>query len=61
MTIFRKDRQDKMRNESVAADRIRNLGTGSTLKDADPEEVTRRLRNLNYGSTSHKVLAARGY
>ncbi len=60
MTIFRKDRQDQMRNENVAASRIRSLGNENTLEDADPEEVARRLRNLNYGSTSHKVLAARG-
>jgi hypothetical protein len=60
MKLFRKDRQDKMRNESVAASRIRNLGTENTLEGSDPEEVARRLRNMNYGSTSHKVLAARG-
>jgi len=60
MTFFKKDRQDQLRNESIAASRIRSLGTANTLKDSDPEEVARRLRNLNYGSTSHKVLAARG-
>lgn len=60
MTFFRKDRQDKMRNESVAASRIRSLGTENSLEGSDPEEVARRLRNMNYGSTSHKVLAARG-
>jgi hypothetical protein len=60
MTLFRKDRQDKMRNENAAASRIRSLSTENTLEGADPEEVARRLRNMNYGSTSHKVLAARG-
>ena len=59
MKLFKKDRQDQIRNESVVASRIRSLGTENTLEGADPEEVTRRLRNLNYGSTSHKVLAAR--
>lgn len=60
MTLLRKDRQDIMRNESAAASRIRSLGTENTLEGSDPEEVARRLRNMNYGSTSHKVLAARG-
>jgi len=59
MKFFQKDRQDKMRNESVAANRIRSLGTENTLEGADPEEVARRLRNMNCGSTSHKVLASR--
>jgi hypothetical protein len=59
MKLFKSDRQDKMRNEGVAASRIRSLGTENTLEGADPEAVARRLRNLNYGSTSHKVLAAR--
>ena len=59
MTLFRKDRQDKIRNENAAASRIRSLGTENTLEGADPEEVARRLRNLSYGTTNHKVLAAR--
>ena len=60
MKFFQKDRQDKLRNESAAASRIRSLGTENTLEGADPEEVARRLRNLSYGTTNHSVLAARG-
>ena len=60
MSLFKRDRQDKIRNENLAASRIRSLGTESTLRNTDPEEVDRRLRNLSYGSTSHKVLASRG-
>ena len=60
MKLFKSDRQDKIRNENLAASRIRDLSSESRLVDADPEEVTRRLRNLNYGSTSHRVLVARG-
>lgn len=60
MSLFKRDRQDKIRNENLAANRIRSLGSESTLQSTDPEEVNRRLRNMNYGSTSHKVIAARG-
>ncbi len=60
MKLFKSDRKEQYRNESAAAGRLRTLATENTLDGADPDEVVRRLRNMHYGSTSHRVLAARG-
>ena len=60
MKLFKSDRQERYRNESVAAGRLRSLATENTLEGADPDEVVQRLRNMNNGTTSHRVLAARG-
>lgn len=55
-------KQDRERHEMAAASRIRSLGAKTTFEDADPDEVTRRLRNMTYGSTDSRISATRkGY
>jgi len=59
MLFRRSNKQDRERHELAAASRIRSIGTMTTVADADPEEVNRRLRNMTYGSTDSRVAATR--
>jgi len=62
MRFRRTTKQDRERHELAAASRIRSLGAKTTFVDADPEEVTRRIRNMTYGSTDSRISATRkGY
>ena len=60
MFFSKRDRKDRERNETSAANRIRSIGTIQTHQNSDPDEVQQRLRNMTYGSTDNRVAAVRG-
>ncbi len=52
-------RKDKEVNEIAAAHRLRSIGETYKVEEADPDEITKRIRNMTFGSTASRVAATR--
>jgi hypothetical protein len=49
------NRRDYLISEQVGREILQRIGAMEPYADADPTEVERRLRNMNYGSTHSRI------
>lgn len=57
--LFSRSSRTKNSEEVAPLERVRRVGLSDTYEGVDGDEVIRRLRNMNYGSTSNRIAKLR--